>query len=783
MVTTSLERLTTALATRYGVDRELGAGGMATVYLAHDLKHEREVAIKVLHPDLGAALGGERFLAEIKTTARLQHPHILPLLDSGEADGLLYYVMPYVRGETLRARLQRGPIPLSEAIDVLRNVLQALQYAHAAGVVHRDIKPENILLTSGTAVVADFGIAKALTASRTLAQTGAGLTQAGTTVGTPAYMAPEQAAGDPDTNHRADLYAWAVMAYEVLAARHPFADHVTPHALITAHLTETPKPVSALQQDTPASLAAAIMSCLAKSPADRPPKAEEVLAIIDSGRTPPARPITVVRRSRRLVATLLVLSLVAAVAWWWPRRDLAPAAPKSIAVLPFEMLADSASVYVADGLSAELTTRLAKVPGLAVRAYSSSKMLRGMDPKGAAGELGVGLVVTATVRRQNDRLHVSASLVSAKDAQIVWSESFTERDQDQFALQARLAESIARALRLRLSPDTRRAVAATTTSDPIAHDLVQRSVFLADQVTPEALTLAVAMAEQAVARDSNYVDAWLALARAWMFRADDILPGVEVLAPISMALDRASQLDPQNAEVLATAGTLHEWYTRDTTAAVDELRRALSIDSTNAMALVAYASHVYVSDPDSAGKVTAAAIRNNPTTTLSLYFTLWAPSVFRVLPADSARLACTRLRGHVPPLGQYCEAARLAVAGKRAEAVRTYNAVDTTTFPAPSIFAWRALTASIIGDTLLTRSALESTERVLRGGYVREDAPAVAAARIGDRATAMRWARRAVASHVAGSIYLVGPDFRSFRGDPEYDALIAGLYRRTKGRP
>jgi serine/threonine-protein kinase len=190
-MTDTLARLTAALGQSYRVDRELGAGGMATVYLAHDLKHERDVAIKVLHPDLGAALGADRFLAEIKTTAKLQHPHILPLLDSGAADGLLYYVMPYVKGETLRARLERGPVPIAEAAELLRNVLQALQYAHDAGIVHRDIKPENILLASGTAVVADFGIAKALSTSRTQAGMTM-LTQAGTAVGTPAYMAPSR---------------------------------------------------------------------------------------------------------------------------------------------------------------------------------------------------------------------------------------------------------------------------------------------------------------------------------------------------------------------------------------------------------------------------------------------------------------------------------------------------------------------------------------------------------------------------------------------------------------
>ncbi len=776
------ERLAVALADRYRVDRELGAGGMATVYLAHDLRHERDVAIKVLHPDLGAALGADRFLAEIKTTAKLQHPHILPLLDSGAADGLLYYVMPYVKGETLRARLTRGPVPIAEAAELLRNVLQALQCAHDAGIMHRDIKPENILLASGTAVVADFGIAKALSTSRTPAGN-ITFTQAGTAVGTPAYMAPEQAAGDPHTDYRADLYAWGIVAYEALTGRHPFAHHATPHALVAAHISETPVDLTVVRSDVPVALGDAVRLCLAKMPDQRPATATDVLAMIDALRTPPSRPVTSARGHGRVLLVALSAVVLVAVGWFWQVRNADAGAPPSIAVLPFDMLADTANLYVADGLSAELTTRLSKLPGLAVRAYSSSKMLRGIDPRAAAKELGVGTVLTATMRREQDRLHVNASLVSAADARVVWSEAFTERDADQFALQARLAEAIAGALRVRLTPEVRRAVSTRTTADPIAHDLVQRSIFLADQVTPASITQAVAMAEQAIARDSSYVDAWLALARAWMFAADDIYPGAKVLGPMQRALERAAALDPRNVELLATAGTVQLWYMRDTALAIHSLHEALAVDSTNAMALIPYASWVYRTDPDSAGRVSATAIRHNPTTTLSLYFSLWTPAVFRVMTADSAKLVCTRLRVSVPPLGEYCDVARLAERGDRAAAAVAWRAVDTTTFTVPSVYAWRALAASIVGDTALTRSALASVERVARTGYVREDAATVAAVRIGDRATALRWARRALESRAAGAFYIDGPDFHALRGDPEYEAIRRELYELGRRRP
>ena len=260
----TLARLTAALADRYRVERELGVGGMAIVYLAHDLRHEREVAIKVLHPDLGAALGAERFLAEIKTTARLQHPHILPLLDSGAADGLLYYVMPYVRGETLRGRLNReAQLPVADALLIAREVADALSEAHGQGIVHRDIKPENILLQGGHALVADFGIALAVQQAG-----GARMTQTGLSLGTPQYMAPEQAMGDRAVDHRADQYALAAVTYELLTSEPPHTG-TNPQAIVAKLLTETVRPVTVLRPSVPAHVDATIRRALEKLPADR----------------------------------------------------------------------------------------------------------------------------------------------------------------------------------------------------------------------------------------------------------------------------------------------------------------------------------------------------------------------------------------------------------------------------------------------------------------------------------------------------------------------------------
>jgi formylglycine-generating enzyme required for sulfatase activity/dienelactone hydrolase len=356
----ALGRLTAALADRYSIERELGAGGMATVYLAEDLKHHRQVAIKVLKPELAAAVGPERFLREIEIAARLTHPHILPLHDSGEADGFLYYVMPYVEGESLRDWLQRaGTPPIGDTLRLLRDVADALAYAHQHGVVHRDIKLDNVMLAGRHAVVTDFGVAKAVSA----ADRGSAFTTVGVSVGTPAYMAPEQAAADPNVDHRADLYAFGVLAYELLVGRLPFAA-VSAQAVMVAHLTERPQPLLEVREDLPPALAAAVMRCLEKEPDARFQSADELLAGLEGLLTPGggvtpvgstlARTIGTPGRRRRVLAAGGVI-LLAAAAWLvlsvrhgtrvrWAREQAIP---------QIRQLADSALTEAAYSLALE----------------------------------------------------------------------------------------------------------------------------------------------------------------------------------------------------------------------------------------------------------------------------------------------------------------------------------------------------------------------------------------------------------------------------------------------
>ncbi len=369
-------RLTAALAERYRVERELGQGGMATVYLAHDLKHERDVAIKVLHPDLGAALGGDRFLSEIRTTARLQHPHILPLLDSGDADGLLYYVMPLVTGETLRSRLERErQLPVEEAVLIAREVADALGYAHGLNVIHRDIKPENILLQGGHALVADFGIALAV-------QTAAGqrMTQTGLSLGTPQYMSPEQAMGEKSIDARSDVYALGAVTYEMLVGEPPFTGPSV-QAIVARLITEEPRSISAQRKAVPEHVEAAVMHALEKLPADRFATASGFGAALADGTAPRARTKVMrsaPRASRRRSALALVavgaagIALGLAAGWATSSRGKHPVPP----VLRYAMpLPDSVAIDDANAAA------LAYAPDGSRFAYASRAglMLRALD--------------------------------------------------------------------------------------------------------------------------------------------------------------------------------------------------------------------------------------------------------------------------------------------------------------------------------------------------------------------------------------------------------------------
>jgi serine/threonine-protein kinase len=572
----TLSRLNAALAGRYVISRVLGKGGMATVYAARDVRHEREVAIKVLAAELAEALGAERFLNEIKTTANLRHPHILPLYDSGNADGLLFYVMPLVEGETLRDRMTReGQLPISDALRIANEVSDALSYAHARGVIHRDIKPENILLEGGHAVVADFGIARAVSAAG-----GARLTQTGMSVGTPAYMSPEQAVADESLDGRSDLYSLACVVYEMLAGQAPFIGP-TAAAIVRQHMTIDAAPITNLRPAVPAHVAGVLQRALAKSPDDRfNPVAAFATALQSDAPAaapaatlaapPTAAPSTTMSRSSapgRLRAVGVLTLVLAASAWFvLGRNRAASSAPSGVAVLPFtERSADKANAYLGDGIAETLISALANVSGLTVASRTSSFAFRGKetDVRDIGKELSVGTVLEGSVQRAGDQLRITAELVKTADGVTIWSQTFDRKADDIFAVQDEVVRAVVTALQGRAYASSAAFESSVGTKDREAYELYMQGTYFWNRRSLADFTRAQGLFEKAIARDSAYAAPWSGIANALITQAFvDTTNPVMLLTKAQQAAERARALAPELADAhvaLAYLRLIKDW--------------------------------------------------------------------------------------------------------------------------------------------------------------------------------------------------------------------------------
>jgi TolB-like protein/Flp pilus assembly protein TadD/tRNA A-37 threonylcarbamoyl transferase component Bud32 len=525
-----LDRLRAALTDRYTFEREIGRGGMATVYRAQDLKHQRPVAVKVLHPYLAANLGAERFLREIQIAASLQHPHIVPLYDSGQASDLLYYVMPYVEGESLRRRLERDKqLPLEEALQLARAVAAALDYAHRHGIVHRDIKPENVMLHEGEPMVTDFGIAKALSAAA--ADT---LTQTGATVGTPAYMSPEQAAGAVELDGRSDVYSLGCVVYEMLAGRTPFVGP-TAQAIIAQCFTNPPPPLRTVRADVPEWTERVVTKALAKEPGDRYATAAQLSQALK----PPGG-----------VATLSGGASGATAA-------LASGTPKSIAVLPFvNMSADPDNEYFTDGIAEEIINALTKIGALRVAARTSAFAFKGknLDIRRVGEQLSVGTVLEGSVRKAGNRLRVTAQLVNVADGYHLWSERYDRELEDVFAIQDEIAGNIVRALRVVLSEEEKRAIEKAPTANVEAYDYYLRGRQFFHQFRRTGIQFARRMFERAIEVDPKYALAYAGVADCCSFLYMYWDGSRANLESAESASGKALELDPELAEAHASRG-------------------------------------------------------------------------------------------------------------------------------------------------------------------------------------------------------------------------------------
>jgi serine/threonine protein kinase/tetratricopeptide (TPR) repeat protein len=606
-------KLQHALRDHYLLERELGRGGMAMVYLARDVKHDRLVALKVLHPELATSLGPERFLREIKLAARLQHPHILSVHDSGEAAGQLWFTMPYVEGESLRDRLRReGQLRVDDAVQIAREAAQALDYAHQHGVIHRDIKPENILLTrDGNVLVADFGIARALAGGGAdgPGTRGAGggsgeeerLTETGISLGTPAYMSPEQAAGERTVDARTDVYSLACVLYEMLAGEPPFTGP-TAQAIIAKRFSTTATPIRVLRSDVSEHIDQAITTALARTPAGRFSSTGEFARAL----TTPPRSKSDTRRIARFAAVAIGLLLLAAAAWTLldRRRDsrLAtrdPAAPTPLAVLPFENQGSPEDEYFADGVTDAVRGKLAGLPQLRVIARSSSNLYKktGKPPDQIGRELGVQYLLTGTVRwdksaRGQSRVQVNPELIQATTSSTQWQQPFDATLSDVFQVQTDIASRVARALDLALGEPQRRAIAAPATENLAAYDAFLRGEELSSAVSiyePVKIREAVSHYQAGVRLDSTFALAWSQLSRALSLLYYNAGPDQREGAAARSAAERALALAPDRPEGRFAMGDYYINVPRNADSALAQYQMGRRLSPDNAELLTAAA--------------------------------------------------------------------------------------------------------------------------------------------------------------------------------------------------
>jgi serine/threonine-protein kinase len=542
-------RLATALSGRYTIERELSRGGMAVVFLARDLRHRRSVAVKVLPPGQGAAsYEPERFLREIEIAARLAHPGIVPLHDSGQCDGLLYFVMPFLDYDTLRTRLEReGPLPVADAVRIARQVAAALDFAHRQGVVHRDIKPENILLHEGGAVVADFGVARALW----MAGTAETITERGLALGTPAYMSPEQASAEQEVDGRSDVYSLACVLYEMLAGRPPFAGGGA-RATILQHLSEPPDPVRAHRPDVPSAADHAVARALSKDPAERFDRAADFAEALRASASAPSRGAPVSRTAR------------------------------AIAVLPFvNVSADPDNEYLSDGLTDELIDALTRVEGLRVASRTSVFAFKGqpLDVRAIGARLGVTAVIEGSVRKAGSRLRIAARLTSVEDGKHLWSARYDRDLEDVFALEEEIAQSIVDTLRATLTGVGAPTAAKRYTDNVRAYSVYLKGRFCWNKRTQEGAAEAIRYFEQAIAEDPDYALAYTGLADAHALAIDYRgLPVTEGMERAKAYARQALGLDEALAEAHSSLAWVLFIHDFDWEGALEEFRRAIALD-------------------------------------------------------------------------------------------------------------------------------------------------------------------------------------------------------------
>ena len=732
MQTDQRDRLTAALAGRYVIERELGSGGMATVYLAHDVKHHREVALKVLRPELAAALGPDRFLREVEIAARLNHPHILALYDSGETNGFLFYVMPYVAGESLRHRLEREKqLPIEEALAITRHVAAALGHAHAQHVIHRDVKPENILLYEGEATVADFGIALAVSAAA-----GERLTQTGLAVGTPAYMSPEQAVSERALDARSDVYSLGCVLYEMLAGEPPYTG-ATAQVLIAKRLVDPVPAVRRLRAAVPVGVEQALTKALAKVPADRWASA---LAFAEALATPAG-----------------------------PR-------PPSVAVLPFlNLSADPENEYFADGITEDVIAHLSKIRALKVISRTSVMAFKQREQslREIGARLEVATLLEGSVRRAGDRVRIVAQLIDAESDRHLWAETYDRRLTDVFAIQTDVALQIAAALKAELSPDEKSRLHQEPTSDLQAYQLYLQGRHCYLRYTAEGSRRGIEYFEQAVAKDPNYALAYAALAMVYTELAEtgSLRPG-EAYARARDASAKALALDLGLGEAHCMLAYITAVCDFNWVSAEQEFKRALELTPNSADTYDLY------------GRMCLALERNDEALAMERRAQELDPLAHR---ADVAR-ALLRAGRYDEALQAATHAVELDPHYARAHATLGWAylkkgivkqgvaELEIAVSLSPGDTLWLAQLGQaygMVGDVARARNVLHQLEELSGQRFVSPYHIAFVYTGLGEQDSAMDWLERAYEDR-SGPVYSVKGSFlfTTLHGHPRFIALL-----------
>jgi serine/threonine-protein kinase len=783
-----IEALRAGLSDRYDLQRELGAGGMAVVYLARDLQHDRVVALKVLRPELSAEGAVERFHREIRLAARLVHPHILPLLDSGQAAGRLWYAMPFIEGESLRARLDRDKqLPVDEAVRLSCEIADALSYAHAAGILHRDIKPDNILLSNGHALVADFGIARAIGGDG-----GERITGTGIALGTPGYMSPEQSSGDHQLDARSDLYALGAVCYEMLVGEPPFTGP-TAQAVIARRLSQPPPSVRTTRASVPEAVDAAVRRALAPVPADRFAGTAEFSRALSAL---PGRPRS---RARWAILAGAALLLVAAAAYWYSSRPVLTSAGTPgdvgirLAVLPFRLIGgDSTDQYLADGITGEVSSTLANLSGLRVVAQTSVAPFaasdRSMREIGAA--LAADALVEGDVQRIGENVRVRVRLVEAATEESKWSQQYNHTTQDVFRDQSEVDSKVAGVLRIQLAERESQSLRRPPTTNPEAYDHYLRGSAIGPPATqsPAVLDSAIANLTRAVELDSSF-------ASAWALRALHLSSSVFLHEADARRLDEAEG-DVRRALALDSTLAL-AWQARAELAwnaeggwhfpqSLADRRHAIALQPSHVGARQGLASlYFHYGFLAEAQEELAASLSldprdgcDNPTRCIGFS----RPRVARVLWYRQQFDSALALYETFPFLGGWLweKAVVLNGVGRPADGLALLDSARTPGIPeGADREAARALTYAALGRAAEAQVHLDAV--AARPGsrshfHHAQFTVASAYARLGKKAEAVEWLRQTAENGMPNyPLFRNDPNLRQLQGDSAYEALMTRL--------